>query len=121
MRLSKSIAFNLTAKDKRAIRKRAEELGISMSAMIRGIVLDKYKSLQIGYLKAGYYDIDIKGLRPPQFKGPPTTERISMKECVNELKVIFNNGLNILKKIDDSELGIKTNEELKVIIKKQEV
>ena len=119
MRLNKSIAFNLTAKDKRAIRKRAEELGISMSAMIRGIVLDKYKSLQIGYLKAGYHDIDIKGLRPPRFKGPPTAEHISMKECVDSLKVIFANGLNVLGKLEDSELGIKSQKKIKSIERKK--
>ena len=118
VRLNKKVSFNVSGKDKKALQIKAEEMGIPLAQLIRNMVLDKYKNLQVGYISYSSatpmkHDIDIKRLRPPGKSKPMTKEQVSFKECVNELKEVFSKGLNVLGKLEDSELGIKSEEDLK--------
>ena len=114
-RLKKSISFNVSSKDKKRLFFKAQQLGIPLARMIRNVVLEKYEDLSIGYISysaATAHDIDIRSLKPPKFSKPMTKEALSWRECVNELKEVFSNGLNVLGKMEDSEVGIKTPGEL---------
>jgi len=115
-KLSKRISFNIAAKDKKNIQAKAQELGISLARLCRNIILDKYQALHIGYFSKSSLpmkqDIDIRRLKPPQSPMKLTKEKLSMKECINELKEVFTKGLNVLGKMDNSELGIKSEKEL---------
>jgi hypothetical protein len=117
--LNKSISFNVSNKDKKRIFFKAQQLGIPVARMIRNVVLEKYEDLNIGYVSYDStspikHDIDIRRLKPPKHSKPMTKEAISMRACMNELKEVFSQGLNVLGKMEDSELGIKTHEELKI-------
>lgn len=124
-KLSKNISFNISKKDKAKLQQKAKELGIPLARMIRNIVLDKYQNLAIGYISSGIIlgkqDIDIRKLNPPKpVLEPKTKEEANFKECIEQLKDIFNKGINILGKLEDSELGIKTDKELEVLSQESE-
>lgn len=116
-RLSKSISFNISSKDKKRLFFKAQQLGIPMARMIRNVVLEKYEDLNIGYVSYSStssmkHDIGIRRLKPPRKPMIMTKEAISMRECVNELKEVFSKGLSVLGKIEDQELGIKSGDDL---------
>ncbi len=82
-------------------------------------------NLVIGYRSHATYagpPTDIKRLKPPPEPAKITKEHISMKQCINDLKNIFENGLNVLVKMDDmtdqekekynKQVGIKTKKDL---------
>ena len=106
-KLTKSISFSVSKKDKEKLQQKAEDIGIPLAAMIRNIVLDKYENLAIGYISSGIFsrkqDIDIKRLNPP--KKLMKTEDIKFrtpdyingyKECMNELKKVMKERKEIL-------------------------
>lgn len=64
-------------------------------------------------LNGSVHDIDIKKIKKPEVSMPITPEQISMTQCVNELKTIFSEGLNVLGKMEDLDVGIKSEEEIK--------
>lgn len=117
-KLSKSISFNVSNKDKKRLFFKAHQLGIPLAQLIRNMVLEKYEDLTIGYISYSStssmkHDIDIRRLKPPKHSKPMTKEAISWRECVSELKEVFSKGLSVLGKLEDSEIGIKSEQELK--------
>lgn len=60
------------------------------------------------------HDIDIKPLRP-DVKQSINKSQLSFKACITELKQVFNQGLTLLSKMDDMEVGIKSQEELEAL------
>lgn len=124
-KFNKSISFGVSEADKQKLQEKAEELGTSLAGMIRNIVLEKYQTLQIGYVSYTTIPetqaIYKRKLIHPGKPKPITKEEISMKECINELKEVFSKGLTILGNMEDSELGIKTEDELEEISRKTEL
>jgi len=119
-KLTETISFNVSKKDKQKLHKKATELGIPLARIVRNIVLKKYKNLAIGYLSPGVIpaknDIGIRRLKPPKpGMKPKTKDELNFRECINQLKDLFNNGINILGKLEDFELGIKHESELDVL------
>ena len=123
-KLTKTVSFSLSEKDKEKLQQKAKELGIPLAAMIRNIVLKKYKNLAICYITPvirGRQEINIRKLKLPQtVMKPKTKDEMNFKECINQLKDVFNNGINILGKLEDSELGIKPDNELNVLSQESE-
>ncbi len=122
-KLTKTVSFSVSKKDKQKLQQKAKNLEIPLARMIRNIVLEKYKNLTIGFVSPGIIpikqEIDIKILkRPPKPIKLNTKENANFKECVQQLKDIFNNGIQILGKIEDSELGIKNDKVLDVLSQK---
>ena len=124
-KLNKAISFNVSLEDKLKLKQKAKELGLPLAAMIRNIVLKKYKNLAIGYITPvirGRQEINIRKLKLPQtVMKPKTKDEMNFKECINQLKDVFNNGINILGKLEDSELGVKPDNELEVLSQESEV
>lgn len=123
--MSPSIAASVSEEKKEIFRKKAEELGISQSELVRILCFKNLPDLVIGYRSHFAYSgspIDIKRLKPPVAPKIITKEHISMKECINDLKIIFENGLDVLVKMDNmtdqekeeynKQVGIKTKEDL---------
>jgi len=123
-KLSKSISFNVKRSDKQKLQQKAKELGIPLARMIRNIVLDKYQSLTIGYVPNGKFslqkDIDIKRLKPPREITYSSKHEANFKACIEQLKNVFRNGINVLGKLEDSELGIKSDKELETLSRESE-
>lgn len=126
-RLSKSISFSVSSEDKIVLKKKANDLGLSMSAMIRNIILEKYIFLQLGYMQPMAHDIDIKRLRPPLASRVRTKEQISMIGCITDLKSVFTKGINILENMEKADLMVKgetkekTDEELKQAVRDKNI
>jgi len=124
-KLTKNVSFSLSEKDKEKLQQKAKEIGIPLARMIRNIILEKYQNLAIGYITPGIFpgklDINIRRLKPPgQVMKHKMKDEMNFKECINQLKDIFNNGINILGKLEDTELGIKPDKELDVLSQETE-
>ena len=124
-KLNKAISFSLTGEDKQKLQQKANELGIPLARMVRNIILEKYQNLAMGYITPGVIrgkqEIDIQSLKPPKpVMKAKTKDKMNFKECINQLKDVFNNGINILGKLEDSELGIKPDNELEVLSQESE-
>jgi len=124
-KLSKNIGFGVSEKDKNALKEKSEELGLSMSAMIRNIILEKYKFLQVGYMQPMEHDIDIKGLKRPatSSKRPPSRS----DAYIADLKTVFAKGINILDNMENAGLKtkamfkMKTDKELKQVLRDKNI
>ena len=67
------------------------------------------------------HDIDIKPIRRVQVPIATDEQQKIRLECVRELKELFNQSGKILGKLEDAELGIKTEDEINEILLKKEV
>ena len=65
------------------------------------------------------HDINIKRITPKQILEPTTEYEKAKMECINELKSIFSEGIKVLGKMEDMELGIKTKEEINQILQEK--
>lgn len=66
------------------------------------------------------HDIDIRSIRKQVPIAMDEQQKIRL-ECVRELKDLFAKSGKILGKLEDTELGIKTEDEINEILQKKEV
>ena len=121
--MSPSITASVSDDQKKTFKKKAEELGISQAELIRMLCFKNLPNLVIGYRSRVSYSergTDITRLKPPRGPELMTKEHLSMKECVKELKDVFAKGTFILSRMEDAEVGIKSEEELEVKAKEAE-
>ena len=67
-------------------------------------------------LEGGIHDINITRIRKVEVEKPTSIVKAGMTACVQELRHIFSEGLNVLSKMEDMELGIKSEEEIQLIL-----
>ncbi|GAF91759.1 unnamed protein product, partial [marine sediment metagenome] len=66
-------------------------------------------------LNGGIHDINIKRIKATEIIKPTSAIQINMDACVQELKGIFSKGLDVLCKMEDLEVGIKTDNEIELL------
>ena len=84
-------------------------------------LFNKIDSLEVKIdvlLNGGIHYINIKRIKRPEVDKPTSEIQLNMDACVNELKVIFSEGLNVLGKMEDIEVGIKSETEIMEVIKR---
>ena len=84
-------------------------------------IFTKIDSLEVKIdtlLNGGIHNIDIKRIKKSKDIDINSQEYIGMSQCVQELKGIFSEGLNLISRMEDIEVGIKSETEIIEVIKR---